>query len=260
MNTADNYTLAQNLVALGYIPVAMRSGTKIPAESEWQEWPNRQITEESIARRWKGTRHGVALLCHGIVVLDVDQADLLDFVLKQTKLEDAPICRSPRGGYHVHARARKGMQLSRKIKVRNRCIDLLTGPSLSILPPHRTSDGAYTWLSDGLPPAAELPIASLAWTRERRRTKKVVQRVEINEADEAVRRARGYLAKVEGAVSGQGGHSATFRAACILVHRFRLSIEQAWPLFLEWNTKCEPPWNEHDLMRKLTEAQKHGHA
>ena len=69
-----------------------------------------------------------------------------------------------------------------------------------------------------------------------------------------VRRARAYLASVEGAISGQGGHDKTFRAACILVQKFGLDFERAWPLFKEWNEQCEPPWSDAELTHKLRDA------
>ncbi len=69
-------------------------------------------------------------------------------------------------------------------------------------------------------------------------------------------RARKYHAKLEGAVSGQSGHSATYHAACVLVLDFGLSVDDAWPIMLEYNQRCQPPWNERDLRRKLTEANK----
>src|SRR4051812_26383728 len=101
MNTSpDNTDLARELAANGYRPVAMLPGTKLPAERAWQEWASREVTAESIERRWRGTRNGIAILCHGLVVLDVDDPDQLGFVLEKCGLEDAPICRTPRGGYH----------------------------------------------------------------------------------------------------------------------------------------------------------------
>lgn len=70
-------------------------------------------------------------------------------------------------------------------------------------------------------------------------------------------RAQKYLAKLPAAVSGQGGHSATFRAACALVLGFDLSPDDAYPLLMEWNrTHCEPPWDEHELRHKLEDADK----
>lgn len=67
-------------------------------------------------------------------------------------------------------------------------------------------------------------------------------------------RARRYLAKLPVAVSGQGGHKATFRAACALVHGFALVETDALALIREWNKGCQPPWAEHELAYKITSA------
>jgi putative DNA primase/helicase len=67
-------------------------------------------------------------------------------------------------------------------------------------------------------------------------------------------RARKYLAKVPPAISGQGGHNATYHAACVLAHGFALSAEEAKPLLLEWNTTCQPPWSAEELDHKLADA------
>jgi hypothetical protein len=75
-----------------------------------------------------------------------------------------------------------------------------------------------------------------------------------------VRRARAWLACVEGAASGQRGHDRTFRVACRLLHPsprgFGLSFAQAWSLLAEWNLRCEPPWSERELLHKCEDAQK----
>lgn len=69
-------------------------------------------------------------------------------------------------------------------------------------------------------------------------------------------RARAYLAKLPPAVAGQGGHAATFAAACRLVE-FGLSYEAALPLLCEWNVShCDPTWSEGDLRHKLADAFK----
>lgn len=68
-------------------------------------------------------------------------------------------------------------------------------------------------------------------------------------------RARKYLVKLPPAISGQGGHSATFRAACALVIGFGLERDQALALLREWNeTHCHPPWSERELVHKVTDA------
>ena len=70
------------------------------------------------------------------------------------------------------------------------------------------------------------------------------------------RRVVGYLARVPGAVSKQGGHNATFRVACVLVMGFGLTPDEAFPYFAEWNATCAPPWGDKDLWHKLNDANK----
>jgi len=45
---------------------------------------------------------------------------------------------------------------------------------------------------------------------------------------DVVERARKYLDKLDGAVSGSGGHDATYKAACVLVKGFNLGEEEAF--------------------------------
>jgi hypothetical protein len=71
-----------------------------------------------------------------------------------------------------------------------------------------------------------------------------------------VDRARKYLAKMPPAVSGQGGHDATFHAACTLVLGFGLGRSQALILLSEWNERCDPPWSEKELEHKIDDANK----
>ncbi|MSR58333.1 MAG: DUF3987 domain-containing protein [Planctomycetaceae bacterium] len=71
-----------------------------------------------------------------------------------------------------------------------------------------------------------------------------------------VERAIAYLAKVPAAVSGQRGHDATFHAACICRSDYGLSRDESVSALADWNAKCDPPWSETDLLRKIDEAGK----
>lgn len=66
--------------------------------------------------------------------------------------------------------------------------------------------------------------------------------------------ARAYLAKLPQAISGQGGHPATYRAASILANGFDLPWGDAWTLLQEFNQRCTPPWSEKELRHKLNDA------
>lgn len=71
-----------------------------------------------------------------------------------------------------------------------------------------------------------------------------------------VGRAARYLAELPPAVSGQGGHNATFHAACTLVLGFGLDREPALALLRQWNESCQPPWTDRELEHKVDDALK----
>src|SRR5262249_23151884 len=73
-----------------------------------------------------------------------------------------------------------------------------------------------------------------------------------------VTRARAYVRKMPEAISGQGGHRATFKVARVLVIGFALTVEEALPILEEYNGRCEPRWSEKELRHKLESAGKKG--
>jgi hypothetical protein len=66
-------------------------------------------------------------------------------------------------------------------------------------------------------------------------------------------RARRYLARIEPAVSGQGGDAQTWDAM-LAIAGFGLMPDEAWEVAQEYNTRCLPPWGERELSRKLRDA------
>jgi hypothetical protein len=69
-----------------------------------------------------------------------------------------------------------------------------------------------------------------------------------------VDRARSYVDRIPGAVSGQGGHHHTYRVALALVKGFELNEGTAFVLLAEWNGTCAPPWSERELVHKIRSA------
>lgn len=72
----------------------------------------------------------------------------------------------------------------------------------------------------------------------------------------AIESARKYLAQLPPAISGHGGHNATFHAACVLVLGFNLGEQEALDLLRGYNARCEPPWSEKELLHKVQDAAK----
>ncbi len=67
-------------------------------------------------------------------------------------------------------------------------------------------------------------------------------------------RARRYVAKMPPAISKQRGHDPTWAVARKLIADFELTEEQAWPIMLEYNERCKPPWTAAELRHKLRSA------
>jgi hypothetical protein len=68
-------------------------------------------------------------------------------------------------------------------------------------------------------------------------------------------RARAYLEKMPGAISGSGGHAATFKAAVAMVRGFGLEPDDALRLLIEiHNPLCAPPWSLGELRHKVRQA------
>lgn len=70
-------------------------------------------------------------------------------------------------------------------------------------------------------------------------------------------RAIRYLETMPGAISGQGGHAATFRAARALVWLFDLPPDKALELLAgHFNPRCQPEWKLHQLEHKIRDADR----
>jgi hypothetical protein len=69
----------------------------------------------------------------------------------------------------------------------------------------------------------------------------------------AIRNGLAYILHIE-AVSGDGGHNATFRAACKL-RDSGLTARQAFEALNTWNkTNAKPPWTAKELEHKVQDA------
>jgi hypothetical protein len=75
---------------------------------------------------------------------------------------------------------------------------------------------------------------------------------------DAVERARRYLGRVPPAIAGEHGDVHTFRVCCRLVRGFALEDDLALAVLAEWNSRCRPPWKEHELCDKLQRARRYG--
>ena len=114
-------------------------------------------------------------------------------------------------------------------------------------------------MPEGLKSIPELPVATIGWTRERKRRQFHGVIVPADD-DLMVRRAWGWVACVEGAISGQRGHDRYFRVVCKLLHPpprgFGLTVPLAMPIIHAFNARCEPPFSDRETDHKVADALK----
>ena len=85
-------------------------------------------------------------------------------------------------------------------------------------------------------------------------------RLRVGGGPSAVDRARAYLAKCEPGISGSGGSATTLKAAICMARGFALSEADAFSLMVgEYNPRCQPPWSERDLQKKIADAARLEH-
>ncbi len=75
---------------------------------------------------------------------------------------------------------------------------------------------------------------------------------------DVLKRARRYLEHVEPAIAGQRGDLHTFRVCCRVVRGFALTDQEALSVLTDWNSRCQPPWTDHELRVKLARARRYG--
>lgn len=88
-----------------------------------------------------------------------------------------------------------------------------------------------------------------------------IDRHRVDSTTDVERRALAYLDKLPPAISGNGGHAATYTAATVLVHGFEIDPERALSLLLDhFNPRCDPPWSEKELRHKVNSAATKSHS
>jgi hypothetical protein len=246
---------ALEYLKLGYRPIPLVTGTK-RAEIKWKEYQARPPNEENVWSWFSVGEPNVALLTgNGVVVVDVDDPALTEAVIDHCGATPMK-CQTPGGGLHLYYAMRPGVHYGNAVRIKGKPIDLRCEAAYVVCPPSRNESGvSYRWLGEPIR-ASDLPLIKVSWLRERKPGRLITPASGIDGQDIAVRRARAYLARIEGAISGQRGHDRTFRVACVLAIKFGLTLDQAWPLFLEWNSQCEPPWSQKELLHKLQDALK----
>lgn len=178
---------------------------------------------------------------------------------------------TPTNGKHYWFRSGEPVKSGSDILGKGSGVDLRAEKAYIVVPPSRRPEGIYNpSRGNACDPEDNLPQLPLLadWSVLGGKIHRPVSppsppRPSIPISDDEKRRreerAMGFLAKCEGAISGQGGHNRTFAVASALVNGFLLSPEAALRLLKsDYNRKCSPPWSENELQHKVDDALRAG--
>lgn len=236
--------------------VGDRTSGKKPLRN-WKQYTVAAMSEMEMRSAFGEDRDAnLALVCgrvSRIVAVDADSQQAVDWVRRQ--LPATPLMsRTGGGGQHFFYK-HPGFDVRPGAKLKGMALDLRGDDSFVVVPPSRSYTGRdYRWIFEPDERVIEeLPPFDPSWLAGPRRYG-AAPRIEENDRMRLIRRAMAYVDRIDGAIAGQGGHNATMRVAGVLVQRFGLTIEEAAPIMLLYNQRCEPKWNDKELMHKLAEA------
>lgn len=258
-----------------------------------KDWQSDATTDAATVRRWweRWPDANIGLATGGalrLVVVDVDgDAGRTAWSELEAEHGPAPTLRAstgrPGGGEHRYYRLRAEHDAS---AIKNRVkfapgLDIRAEGGLVVAPPSLHGSGAvYTWSEQpSIEAIAVLPdwlFALLADAARstfaaprsvaRERTHADGRTVEAADAPpyhgpfsaaQREHRARSYLVKCGPAIEGMNGSTTTLVTAAKILRGFHLDEDTAVRLLLEdYNPRCEPPWNEEEIRRKVREAAK----
>jgi hypothetical protein len=229
---------------------------------------------------WPDTANiGIAAAMSGLVVIDIDPRDggfqTFDELVKRLgELPPGPASETG-GEAEDPGTGRRGRHLLFKHpggEVRGKLglgkreregVDLKSNGYITAPPSvHPDTGRRYRWLPGASPDDIEVPELPAAWIAAVRRAPAPAPAPPppppprpSSTGIDVVERARRYVARMPPAISGSGGHDATFDAALVAVKGFALDDADAWSVLVDFNGRCEPPWSERELRHKLDSAK-----
>jgi hypothetical protein len=254
---------ARHYIQLGWRIVPIPPRQKRPAVLDW---PNRVFAAEDIDPAGNiGVMLGDA---SGIVDIDLDDFEAVRLAPHYLPETPAVFGRPGKRRSHWIYRVSNPQPTRRhQFPDRRAIVEYRSTGAQTVFPPstHPTGE-VIAW--DGEPQPAEVDGAALAEAVE-----ELAQAVRdaaqpaaagnltfdayaVRERPETDAKARcmAYLEKLPDAISGQGGHNATFQAAAECF-RFGLSSQEAWEVMKWFNAlKCKPEWNDRELSHKIKSA------
>jgi hypothetical protein len=186
-----------------------------------------------------------------LVVIDCDTAEDAAWWREHHALTPLEVT-TGRGGKHFYYRHPHG-HVGNRTSILDRSIDVRGDGGLVVAPPsvHPETGNPYRWSPWDHYARDDIPVLNRAWLEPAPSIRSSSSRPSA--ASPAIHNGCAYITHIR-AESGNGGHNATFRAACAL-RDSGLAAEEAIDALKTWNeTNASPPWTEKELVHKVHDA------
>ncbi|AGC43278.1 Bifunctional DNA Primase/polymerase [Myxococcus stipitatus DSM 14675] len=233
------------------------SAGKHPRLLEWgAEATNDETAITEWWREWPDANLGVATgETSGFFVLDVDPDKGGDVSLAALVAEHGPLpvttqATTGSGGSHYLFALPEGRVVTNSAGRVGLGLDIRGDGGQIVVAPSRSAKGMYRWVAGRAPWEVE-PADAPVWLLGRLSHVQNTEHGRVLATDrgyfpaaspEVLNAAREALELHGPAIDGQGGGLHTFQAGALLRHDFALTEAEAWPLMVEWNKTCVPPW------------------
>ena len=262
----------------GFMPVPIFAGSKMPKGDDWQ---NQRYSHPDIEKVF-GHSENIGIMLgdpsNGLVDVDLDCDEAIELAPLYLPPTPSVHGRGKRPGSHwwyfapgLSTRQYKDKaNRSSIVELRSTGAQTLVGPSIH--PDDDIYDTLATKPATIDPDQLAAAVQSLSDAVHARRygddwrskferpivAHRVATPSSLDES-QVIDRAIAYLATMPDAISGAGGHNATFAAANILVHGFALDVPTSIRLLEEhYNPRCDPPWSYRELEHKVNSARSAG--
>lgn len=232
----------------GISVIELRPNDKRPT-GEWGEFRERLPSADEISRWDDKANIGLATGKQSRIGV-VDCESKADAEWFWNEKGQTPTVVRTRRGYHLYFRWTEGVGNAAKVKDKDGKPRYdVRGEGGYVVCPPSTIDGAeYEYVfSRRLVEPEGLPEFQIEWMP------KIYGTNGHSNEQRKISDGMKYITKIR-AVSGQGGHNDTYRAACALRESGMLETE-ALAAMVEWNvTNAEPPWSTAELLHKVKDA------
>ena len=204
--------------------------------------------EEAAVQEVRSAVYGI--VCDQVAVADTDTRDKAVWWW-ENRTRTPWMVKTPRGGVHFYYLGSPDLPNGQFNDW-----DLRAGGKGYVVGPGSIRDNVRYELIGAI--TLDLPAFDREWIPKRNGGRREPLDDLDNDVLKRISRARAYVGKCEPAVSGDGGHNKTMYVVGCLTQKFGLTADQAWPLLLEYNERCQPPWSTRELLHKLESALKGG--